>query len=94
MKIQDTSKKIDIEDFGVFRMGLSSDDVRAYLRARAGRKQIPDLIRKFNKEFGCQTCPVADFKIKGKRQIVILMYRHDVEHVADFIFNGTPYLWD
>ena len=89
---------IDIYKFGKFKLGLTAEEIRVYLRERLNElnqfnvyKKCPaDVIRRFNKVAGINTMSCK--MIKGK--LVPLMYRHDVERFANCIFCKTPTYFD
>ena len=79
--------KLDISNYGVYRLGLTSEEIICYLQARANKINIKRLYKKFNRIAGCNTCAVAP---NGEH----LMYRWDVERFADALFNGTATYFD
>lgn len=88
-------KIIDLTFYGKYRMGLTEEEIKEYLKKRAGVKRLGNLYNKF--------CRVADantmsgefeYDRNGKRQLVSLMYRHDVQRFADLMFDRTPTYFD
>lgn len=75
-----------IENYGLYRMGLTDEEIRIYLNAR-NTKGIKRVYDKFNKIAGVNTMSVTP---DGQP----LMYRHDVERFANKLFNGTETYFD
>ena len=75
-------QKIDIENFGAYRMGLTSEEINHYIQIRSNKKNVSDLVKRFNKIAGCNTVAVSP---DGKS----LMYRHDVLRFSDILFGVT-----
>jgi len=78
--------------WGDYRLGLTEDEIKDYLRVRANTMKIEKVWKQFCDIAGCNTmalyeCPDC-FKSKG------LMYRHDVKRFAERLFNGTITYWD
>ena len=88
--------KIDINNYGKYRLGLTRDEIIDYLHMRElqrGRyksllklEKINKLKTKFDDIAGANTCAVVDN--------VILMYRWDVERFTDALFNKTSTYFD
>lgn len=77
----------DIKDYGTYRMGLTADEIKDYLRVRADKLAVAKLYKKFCNIAGCNTgsmAPTGEF----------LMYRHDVERFADKLFLGKETYFD
>ena len=77
-------EKIDINKFGAYKEGLSFEEIREYLKKRAGVKQIGDLFKRFGK------IAVGKTGVFGKDKdghSVPLMFRSDVELFADIMFG-------
>jgi hypothetical protein len=72
--------KPDIYYYGEYRLGLTSDEIKDYLRVRANNMNVSKISKTFNKIAGCNTGTMTS---TGKS----LMYRHDVERFADVIFE-------
>ena len=90
------SGKVDINNYGKYRLGLSRAEVVDYVHMRKlqssrvkrllNLKEIQKLIQKYQEIEGCNTCAVVDD--------VVLYYRHDVERFCDKMFNKTNTYWD
>ena len=89
------SKKepIDIRQCGEYSRGMTENEVKEYLKLRAGVKTLGNLYKRFCKIAGpgntqgvvtCEYC---------KKEFGV-MYRYDVERFADVLFDGTPTFWD
>ena len=86
---------IDLEHFGVYRAGLTSDEIDEYLVNRAktcGKpsfryKAKKELVRKFSKIAGVNTGAIAP-------DGTCLMYRWDVQRFADVLFLQKKTYWD
>ena len=85
-------KKIDISQFGDYRMGLTGEEIEAYLKLRAGVKELGTLCEQFNTVAGSNTGVVVKTQCCGKE--IVLMYREDVERFADLVLEGKPTYWD
>ena len=83
--------KIDINDFGEYKDGMSFDEIREYLKFRAGVSKIGDLLKRFGKIAGVNTGAVSKDK---DGHLIHLMYRHDVERFADLMFEGKETYFD
>jgi len=89
---------MDINKFGKYKEGLTSEEIKAYLRERLNMmdqfntyKKCPvDVVKRFNKAAGCNTmsCKMIN------RKMTPLMYRCDVERYADVIFLGKTTYFD
>ena len=79
--------KIDIQEFGDYRMGLSKDEITKYLQLRSGKKNIKRLRLKFSKAAGCNTMAIGP---QGQS----LMYRWDVERFADVVLLSKKTYFD
>ena len=86
------NKEINILWYGQYRHGLTRDEVDEYLKERNRKKKIKKYRLKFNKLFGIQTCGVFVCPDCGKEKT--LLYRHDVERIADLVFDGKKTYWD
>lgn len=76
------SNEPDLYNYGTYRLGLTSEEIDDYLRARSGKMMIKSLRKKFNEIAGCNTMAVAP---TGES----LMYHHDVHRYADVLFRKT-----
>ncbi len=91
---------LDIEEFGKYRAGLTTEEIKEYLvirynellsyRGRPIKKINKATYNKFCESAGCNTCAV----ITVNKKQVYLMYRHDVLRFTEQLFNGTPTYWD
>lgn len=80
-------QKIDIHDFGDYRMGLTNEEIERYLGIKANTLSTKRLVKKFNTIAGVNTCAVGP-------QGQTLMYRHDVQRFADKLLHGITTYWD
>jgi len=78
---------LNLERYGDYRMGLTEEEVREYIRERNGGKLSKGIMSKFNKICGINTVGVGP---EGQT----LMYRHDVKRFADQLFDGVSTYWD
>ena len=79
--------EIDLVHYGRYRMGLTIEEIKDYLRARSGKLKVEGLYKKFCKIAGCNTCSMHVCE-DCKRELVLL-YRHDVLRFADVLFGKT-----
>jgi len=85
---QDTNIPI-INNYGVYRAGLTGEEVIIYLTVRAYQNNIKfndKLMKKYYDIAGANTCAVVDSKV--------LHYRWDVQRFASQLFNGTATHFD
>ena len=90
-------KKLNINEFGAFRLGLSSEEIEEYLLIRAKGTKYDKytkkrLFKKFYLIAGVNTCSLVNCPIC--RKPIVLMYRHDVKRFADKLFEGKNPYWD
>ena len=91
MFVYNSDKEIDIYSSGIFRGGLSSEEVNNYLIARSNKINIKKLRKKYDEIAGVNTCEVVCANGKS----IILYFRHDVERFADVLFKKTKSTyWD
>jgi len=87
---------IDIEDFGVYKEGMTREEIKNYLKEyyhSVTQKISFKLIdKKFDKIAGVNTC--ASIKCPCCKKQIILMYRHDVKRFADKLFLGRETYFD
>jgi hypothetical protein len=82
----------DIRNYGKYRLGLTSDEVKDYILVRAIQKGYKlkasnkKLFDKYYKIAGVNTCAVVDD--------IVLAYRHDVLRFAEVMFNNVETYWD
>lgn len=76
----------NIWNYGVYRLGLTREEIKNYIRARANKMDVDDLLEKFNEIAGCNT-------MAGTPDGKCLMYRHDVIRYADVLFGKTDYTY-
>ena len=78
-----------LENYGDYRMGLTSEEIQRYLEARCHteKKNIKDVYSLFNKIAGVNTMAVGP-------QGQCLMYRHDVKRFADELLLGKETYFD
>jgi hypothetical protein len=83
---------------GNFTLGMTSDEVDDYLRRRNAKRlrlkepAVRDVIKKFNKIAGVNTCGAV--QCPKCKEWISLMYRHDVQRFADKLFDGTETYFD
>ena len=77
----------NLERHGDYKIGLTDEEIKEYLKYRNKGKINKTIMKKFNKIAGVNTVGVGP---EGQH----LMYRHDVKRFADSLFNGTPTYWD
>ena len=83
----------DIKYFGKYRLGLTTQEIKGYLKNRANEKGIKftGIWKKFCKIAGVNTMAIEITDCCKKE--FSLMYRHDVERFADVLFEGKPTYW-
>lgn len=84
-------KLIDIEEFGIYRMGLTTEEIKKYLKNRACTTRLGHLYDKFCRVAGINTVAVIKDEYKNS---ITLMYRWDVKRFADAMLKGTATYWD
>jgi hypothetical protein len=84
----------DLEQFGKYREGLTSEEIVEYLRqvynivAKKKRKICPPkIVKQFNEIAGVNTCAVGP----GGES---LMYRHDIQRFAGKLFFNQETYFD
>ena len=79
---------IDLNEFGKYRMGLTSEEIDEYLReqAKATKYSYYDFRARFNKISGYNTMALVDGQV--------LMYRHDVDRFTKQLIEGIPTYFD
>jgi len=89
----DENGRPDIYRYGIFRSGLTLEEVDAYLLVRSGKTVgIKKLRKQFSDLFGCGTAPLVVCPRCKKN--ICLLYRHDVERFANVMFENTPTYFD
>lgn len=78
---------IDIDDFGEYRLGLTSKEIEIYIKLRTGMKGVKPLYKKFCKVAGVNTGAI---NLQGES----LMYRDDVRRFVDKLLLNIPTYWD
>jgi len=83
---------LELGYYGDYKMGLTEDEIKDYLRVRANTVRIETLYKKFckiagNNTMGIYKCPCCNFETS-------LMYRHDVQRFADKLFLGKETYFD
>jgi len=75
---------IDLHEYGDYRIGLTTKEIKEYLKARGDVTKIGNLYKEFCKISGINTMGISP---TGET----LMYRWDVERFADTLFwnKGT-----
>lgn len=81
----DDEDNIIIQHYGIYKNGLTIEEIKDYIRARAGKLRIETLYKKFCSIAGCNTmtsyhCPCCDYNR-------FLMYRWDVERFCNVLFG-------
>lgn len=79
--------EFDVMSYGQFTGGLTSEEIKDYLRARSGKLKVERLYKKFAEIAGCNTCAV--FTCPYCICHTVLMYRHDVLRFANVLFGKT-----
>ena len=79
-------EKIDLENYGQFRIGLTDNEIKEYLKNRANTTCLGNLYKKFCNiagvnAMGVEHCPCCN-------RMYVLMYRWDVERFANQLFGG------
>ena len=87
----------DINEFGVFKKGITVPEIYNYLKARAKNTKYEKyskkrLLKEFSRIAGCNTCSLVVCPVCNK--VIGLMYYHDVERFADVMFEGKSTYWD
>lgn len=77
---------IDLDEFGKYRIGLTTEEIKTYLKSRSRSGRLGILYKKFCKISGINTMAIEDGKV--------LMYRSDVLRFANQLFCGIPTYWD
>jgi len=81
----------DIYSYGIFKDGLTSDEVQNYLRVRVNSYNIPqDILNRYSDSNRGDTCQAVE--VDGKT--VTLFYRHDVLRHADKAIDNKPTYFD
>ena len=81
----------DIYSFGLFRVGLTGQEIKEYLQARANKLNVSGLIKKFYEIAGINT--VGVYTCYSCKKSTYLMYRHDVLRFAHILFGKTKYTY-
>ena len=92
MKKAKREEKIDLQHYGIFRMGLTDDEIKEYLKNRANTDKMGDLYKRFCKIAGVNTMGIIH--CTSCRKEYVLMYRHDVQRFADVMFLNKPTYFD
>ena len=82
----------ELRSYGTYRLGLTREEIKDYLRARANKIRVEKLYKEFCKIAGVNTMGVYTCPDCGMHKS--LMYRHDVKRFADVLFKGIPTYWD
>jgi 20S proteasome alpha/beta subunit len=86
---------IDINEYGKYRIGLTSEEIQEYLKERynEGLKALPipyKTIKKCLKATYKKFCAIAGVNtvgvVKKDNKNITLMYRYDVKRFADKLF--------
>ena len=92
MKTLDAKIHIDMAQFGQYTQGLTTSEIKDYLRQRAGVTRIGNLYRKFCTIAGVNTVGIGKCKFCGTE--FSLMYRWDVERFTSVLLDKQPTYWD
>jgi len=100
-------KKIDINDYGKYKLGLTEQEIKDYLNdifIRLTEKQCIKVSKRFRKNVLDSNDLYQAFSkiagintmavIKEGKQDIYLMYRYDVERFANVLFYNKPTYWD
>lgn len=74
----------DIYEYGMFKSGVTREEIKDYLMVRANSTNIKSIEKKFDEAFGCHTCSMVI--VRGIQ--VTLYYRSDVKNSADRVFEN------
>ena len=85
-------EKLDLEYYGDYRVGLTTKEIKEYLKQRTGVARLGRLYIQFCKVAGINTTGVVFTQCCGKS--VSLIYRYDVERFIDLMLEGTPTYFD
>lgn len=87
-------KDLDIENYGEYRLGLTKEEIKHYLKAKC---ELPQYRRKFKYS---QKLYNKFVEIMGVNTVAIapngesLWYRHDIERFAGVLFNREKTYFD
>jgi len=84
--------EMDIENFGIYRMGMTIREIKEYLKKRAGVTKLGHLYEKFCRVAGTNTVSAGRCEFCGKQ--FSLMYRCDVVRFTNLLLKGTPTYFD
>ena len=105
LKVQ-MERIIDLEDYGIYRSGLTDVEIKEYLKNRynVGAEQMcvrkrrvctKAMYKRFCNIAGVNTMTaVSVYNTKGRSEFVSLMYREDVRRFADLMFDGISTYFD
>ncbi len=79
---------IDINDFGDYRLGLTIEEMKKYIKKVTGKKNVERIYKKVLKMLRGSTCAVAS---DGK---TCLIYRWDVERFLNVVLFNKPTYFD
>ena len=85
-------KEQSIEEYGIFKHGMTVQEVNEYLKERNKKYKIRNVYNKFGKIAGVNTGALVICPECGKQ--ISLMYRHDVLRFADKLFLGKETYFD
>jgi len=77
----------DLQNYGTFRKGLTTEEIKDYLRARGNTLNVKRLYKKFCDIAGCNT--MGGFTCEKCGDSKSLFYRHDVLRFSDVLFGKT-----
>lgn len=85
----------DIYNYGMYRLGLTSSEIKEYLKKRTGartKREVETLYKIFCEVAGVNTMALMTCE-HCKKQFT-LMYRSDVARFADLMLLGISTFWD
>jgi argonaute-like protein implicated in RNA metabolism and viral defense len=82
----------DTKNYGVYKFGMTSEEIKKYLKAINIKYKIKNTYKKFCKIAGINTMALIKSPCCNKE--ISLMYYHDVERFARALFVGTPTYFD
>ena len=85
-------EKIDLDHFGMYKAGLTTSEIKGYLKKRAGVTKLGHLYEKFCRIAGVNTVGVGKCEFCGNQ--FGLMHRHDVERFTSVLLDKKATYWD
>jgi hypothetical protein len=81
----------DIYSFGLFRQGLTGQEIKEYIQARANKLNVSKLIKNFYEIAGRNT--VGVYTCYSCKKQTYLMYHEDVLRFANVLFGKNKYTY-